>query len=153
MSTSSLGRDIRRDPLTWGAVVVSMMLAAALVGGLGLAIWDAVSSDETPQVVDGAVKLAGFTGLASFFLGPLYVTRRREIVGPAFPFLRRGYVLLAAPGLPFMALFLATLPWGMPAYPVGYLGIPATFYEIVLPVGALIFVALGRPLGLFEADE
>lgn len=70
-----------------------------------------------------------------------------------FPFFRRGYLLVAAPPLPFACLFLCTLSWEMPAYSVGALGLPATFYELVLPVGALIFVALGRLLGLFNADE
>jgi hypothetical protein len=131
----------------YAVLVASMMLATSIVFCVA-DLW------VRPARVVDAAEIAGFgvvlVGFATALVGPACLLLRSRIVQPAFPYLRAGFLVLAAPGVPLSLLGALV---GVDDFPMAQLVAVCWLYEGALLIGALIFVAAGRRLGFFGPEE
>jgi hypothetical protein len=141
--------------LAWAILVVSMMAPAILLVALGggASLLAGARWSEITQSAGFVFAVICACGVVAGLTGPFYLLFLTAILKPRPPYLRWGYwVFVAGPGLPFAAYFMAEvlvpgLPFGGPLDP----GMWGAAYEILVLLGTLTFVAIGRPLGFFEA--
>ncbi|TAJ70691.1 MAG: hypothetical protein EPO51_16510 [Phenylobacterium sp.] len=144
MMAHPLAPNFQRFLPAWLVFGSSVSLAAFLMMVTSAALTP-LDPDSTADAPPAFLLLAAvFIYFAALAAGLFLVPFRRLIVGPRFPFARRGYGLVAA--LPLAALALVELTWGQRLVIVGGL-------EIFLAVSALIFIGLGRMFGAFDEAE
>lgn len=119
---------------------------SAMVLTLPLSIWELFEPtgaiDDLPPGLAIVASIAA--GVAALVIGAVLAPFRRFIVGPEAPFVRPGYLVLAA--LPLVALLSPDLGWPERAYLFAAI-------EVFLGINILLFVWIGRPFGVFPANE
>jgi len=141
-----LSRSSRGFLGAWLALVVTMPSTYLLIPTVA-AVGYKIFHPHKPLEISGQAMWGVFAaGVFCVVVGPLFLAFRRHIVGPRFPFLRWGYLAVAAVG-PAVALAFRFDP-----NPATSLTIAALFYEVPAFVGTLLYVAMARLLGGF-GDE
>ena len=129
----------------WITAMVSIALALVLLGGT-LELIMSLLGHETRGVAESPLMLSIYWSMGAVAavgtVGIPFVLLRRHIVRPDRPFLRPGYLAVMA------AAFAACWSLGQPEGSVF-----AAMLQVPLLLGALIYIALARKLGIFAADE
>lgn len=129
---------------SWLLLILSMAVASVAVLSVGAVFGG--GAWFTPVVVS---VIAGVVALTTAVAGVVYLPFRDSILRPRFPYLRRGYLWVAAPGLPFSIFGVF---FDVEDFPLVQLVAGSLFFEAVVLTGAIIFVIVGRAWGFFDAQ-
>lgn len=128
----------------WLLLILSMAVASVAVLTVGALFRG--GAWFTPVVVS---MIAVIVALATAVAGVVYLPFRDSILRPTFPYLRWGYLWVAAPGLPFALLGLLV---DVDDFPLVQMVAASMFFEAVALTGAIFFVIVGRALGVFDVE-
>ena len=137
---------VRRFFASWAVLLVALAAASVALGVVAEVV--ALSVMERDAGYTHPLALSAFWAYGAVWggivIGAPVVLLRRHIVRPDLPFLRVGYVGVAA--IPFLLALVVG-----DAGP-GWYVLPA-YTQVVLLLTALIYVALARRFRLFDGEE
>lgn len=140
---SRFAPDFRRFLPAWLAFGLAVGWAVFALAGTSVALSspEVVGISDFPPIMVWLLSLSAHLG--GLVIGAVVVPFRRFVVGPRFPFVRRGYALVALIPLLFL---LMPASWIQRIY-------VALAFEVLFALIAVIFVLLGRLFGAFDEEE